>query len=244
MANLVERSYGRFVKVAIKAVNPIKKKVIKTECKVHKFINNQSVIILKNDGYKEAGEFFDKHIEDLNSGVVWADQDLKCRNHFYSPERHRGLYGSSNALKECMAYYIASLTWWNNKDVRKAAFYLGAACHLIQDITVPQHANIKLLKHHRKFENWVIRTYEMYDRFKCCDNGIYMDNIKGYIEENARVAISAYNKSKNIINLEDRFFNITDTILCQAQRSTAGLLNLFYEDICSIKEKSMKSVVL
>jgi phospholipase C len=50
LEGIFERSYGRAFKVALKAVNPIKKKVLKTECLVHKFINHQSVIILKNDG--------------------------------------------------------------------------------------------------------------------------------------------------------------------------------------------------
>lgn len=244
MPSFIEKSYGKVFKVALKAVNPIKKRVIKTECRVHKFINSQSIIILKNDENLDAWVFFNKHIEDLNSGVIWADQDLKSRNHFYNPASERGLYGSSNALKECMAYYIAALTWCSKKDIRKALFFLGASCHLIQDITVPQHVNIKLLKQHRKYEQWVIRTYEIYDRFKCYNMGIYLDTVQEYIDENARVAMNAYNNSKNIRNLEEKFFDITTVILCQAQRSTAGLLNLFYEDMCSMEKKGKKCAIV
>ncbi|MDI6619266.1 MAG: zinc dependent phospholipase C family protein [Clostridiales bacterium] len=231
MSGLIERSYGRVFKTTLHAVNPIKKAVVRTECRVHRFINNQSIIILKNDGYINAYNLFKKHIDDLNSGVVWADQDLKNSNHFYNPQKNRGLYGFSNAFKECTVYYTSSLVWWKNRNIKKSMFYLGAACHLVQDVTVPQHVNIKLFKHHRQYERWVLRTYANEKSFRCFSNGIYLDNIKDYFDQNAEVALSAYNKNKEIINIEKRYFNITHIALCQAQRSTAGFLNMFYNAI-------------
>ncbi len=39
------------------------------------------------------------YINDINAGVVWADQDLKSSNHFYNPYTNKGLYGNSNAKK-------------------------------------------------------------------------------------------------------------------------------------------------
>lgn len=238
MAYSVESAYGKVFKATLRAVNPVKKMVIKAECKVHKFIIDQSIIILKNDQRDEACLLFSKHIEDLKSGVVWADQDLKSSNHFYNPLSKRGLYGSSNALKECVSYYTAALTYWDKRDVRKSMFFLGAASHLIQDLTVPQHVNINLLKHHRKFEKWVIRVHNLHDSFKCYDNGIYLNDIESFIRENALTAVDAYNKHKRINNLEERFFNITDIILCQAQRSTAGFLNMFYDGVCSMENRA------
>jgi phospholipase C len=65
---------------------------MRTECKVHKFINNQSILILKNDGHLKAYNFINAYIDDVNAGVVWADQDLKSSNHFYNPEKEKGLY--------------------------------------------------------------------------------------------------------------------------------------------------------
>lgn len=72
---------------------------MKAECKVHKFIKTQSVIILKNDGHIEAYAFMSSYINDINGGVVWADQYLKSSNHFYNPHRNKGLYGNSDAKK-------------------------------------------------------------------------------------------------------------------------------------------------
>lgn len=227
---IIERSYGKVFKTALRAVNPLKRAVVKTECKVHKYINKQGIVILKNDGYEEASKFYSYHIEDLNSGVVWADQDLKSSNHFYNPESKKGLYGLSNALKECSAYYAAALTCWNRKDVNKAIFYLGAACHLVQDVTVPQHASVRLLKKHRKYELWLIKTYEKQESFRCWNGGIYLNSVGEYIELNANVALYAYNRNKHIMDMEERFINITGIVLCQAQRTTAGMLNMFYQD--------------
>lgn len=219
---------------ALKAFNPIKKRILKTECQVHKFINHQSISILKNDGFYDAWSFFSNYINDLNSGVVWADQDLKNRNHFYNPDKQKGLYGFGDALKECQSYYAAALTWWKRRDKGKSVFYLGASCHLLQDMTVPQHANIKLLKGHRKYERWVVRAYNCCDRFKCDSGGMYLETINDFIDKNARIAIEAYEYSIHKKNLEDKFSSITDIVLSQAQRSTAGFLNMFYRDVLSM----------
>ena len=46
-------------------------------------------------------------------------------------------------------------------------FYFGAACHIIQDLTVPQHAKGKLFDNHRQFELYVKENYTKINRFKC-----------------------------------------------------------------------------
>ena len=49
MPKIVEYSYGKLFKYTMKAINPLKKAIMTTECFVHKVINNQALIILKND---------------------------------------------------------------------------------------------------------------------------------------------------------------------------------------------------
>ena len=234
MAGIVEKSYGKVLKATFRTINPSKRLVVKTECRVHKAINRQSLVILKNDGLIDPYNFFSKYITQLNLGTVWADQDLKSSNHFYNPEKKRGLYGNSNALKDASAYYTMALTFWYRKDINESIFCLGAVCHLVQDMTVPQHVSIKLLKKHRKYEQWVKRAYELYDSFKCYDGGIYLKNVGDFIELNANAAIKVYEKNKDVTVLEDRFYNISDEMLCQAQRTTAGVLNMFYSYVCKM----------
>ncbi|HHZ01901.1 MAG TPA: phospholipase, partial [Tissierellia bacterium] len=155
----LERTYSFVYKNILKAVNPLKKRIIKTECIVHKAINNQSLHILRNDGYIEVYELMADYIDSINEGAVWADQDLKSSNHFYSPKTKRGLYGNSNAKNECESYYNRAINEFLLGNKKEGMFYLGAACHLVQDVTIPQHANVRLLDNHRSFENWIIRMH-------------------------------------------------------------------------------------
>lgn len=231
---VVEVSYGKVFKNVLKAVNPIKKKIIKTECLVHKFINNQAVEILYNDGHLRAFELMDSYINQINSGVVWADQDFKSSNHFYNPHTQKGLYGSSNAFRECMLYYTKAINKYFKGDINRAMFYLGAACHILQDLTVPQHVNVNLLKNHRKYELWVIRTHLEHDNFRVYEGGVYLDTVQELLEYNSRKAISAYSQYSHEENLYVKFYGITSIILVVAQKSTAGLMLKFYKDIQKI----------
>jgi phospholipase C len=234
IVSTLEKSYSYVFKNVLRAVNPIKKRIMQTECRVHKFINNQSLIVLKNDGYMEVYKLMNSYINDINNGVVWADQDLKSSNHFYNPHKNKGLYGNSDAQKECIAHYTKALNEYFHGNIKNAMFYLGAACHLIQDLTIPQHANVNLLKDHRSYENWVIRTHIHHDEFKLEKGGIYLNSLKDYINFNSKEAINVYRKHCHVKNRNLRFHAITSVILTMAQATTAGLMFKFYNDIQEI----------
>jgi phospholipase C len=248
--DILEKSYSYVFKNVLRAVTPVKKRVMKTECKVHKFINNQAVVILKNDGHKDAYKLISSHLNEINEGVVWADQDMKSSNHFYNPHSHRGLYGNSNAKTECIAYYTRALNEYFNGDINISMFYLGAACHLIQDLTVPQHVNVNLLDNHRSYEKWVIRMHTHHDEFKVERNGIYFDSINQYIDYNSKNAIMIYRQHSYVNNRHARYQLITSMILTMAQKTTAGLLLKFYNDtqkinpIMIIKQKKQFEDIL
>jgi phospholipase C len=229
--NLVEKSYSAVVTGIFTAVNPIKRRIMKTECKVHKFINNQAINILRNDENLKAYNFLHAYIDDINAGVVWADQDLKSSNHFYNPDTEKGLYGRSNACKLFLSYYRNALSKYFAGDIRAAMFYFGAACHLVQDMTVPQHVNVKLLGHHKRYETWVKKMYLEHDHFKIRNGGIYFDSASKYIDYNARLAMEIYKRHKIEEVLDKRFHDITAEILALAQKTTAGLMLKYYNDI-------------
>jgi len=106
------------------------------------YINNKALNVLLNDGYIKEFNLFNSFITSLNKGVVWADQDFKSANHFYHPVKKRGLYGRKNAMELALEYHDKALKYWSMKKYKKSMFYFGATLHLIQDMTVPQHANI------------------------------------------------------------------------------------------------------
>lgn len=231
----LEKTYSFVYKNILRAVNPLKKRIVKTECIVHKAINNQSLYIVKNDGYYDVYNLMVDYIDDINAGVVWADQDLKSSNHFYSPKTKRGLYGNSNAKNECESYYNRALNEFIRGNIKEAMFYLGAACHLVQDVTIPQHANVELLHNHRSFETWIIKMHRRFYRFKAFSGGIYLNSIGQYIELNSREAIKTHEKYSQIDNEHIRFFKITSVILVMAQKTTAGVMVKFYYDMQRLK---------
>ncbi|MDP4183283.1 MAG: zinc dependent phospholipase C family protein [Bacillota bacterium] len=226
----LENIYGKIFYYFLYSINPLKKQLVDTPCSIHKFINLQSLEILKSDNYTDAFSFFYDNISFLNEGVVWADQDFKSSGHFYNPYNNRGLYGNRNALSLGTEYYRNAIEFWKKSITNESMFYLGAAVHIIQDMTIPQHANIKLLDSHRQYENFIRRNYKNYSDFIAQKGGYYLCSIEEYITYNSRNAINIYNKLKNIDNENDRFYNITRYILPLAQKTTAGCLMMFYKD--------------
>jgi len=231
MPKIVEYSYGKLFKYTMKAINPFKKAIMTTECFVHKVINNQALLILKNDNNINQFYFFSNYIEELNLGVVWADQDFKSSGHFYNPIKERGLYGNTNALTLAKNYYTFAISYWNSGDFKRAMFFLGASAHLIQDMTVPQHANIKLLKEHHKFEKFVKDTFNTTPDYLVNNKGCYLGSVEEFVKYNSMCAIKA-NKRLSHINLEEeRYYALSKYTIPLAQRSTAGLFMTFYKDV-------------
>jgi phospholipase C len=110
-------------------------------------------------------------------------------------------------------------------------FYFGAAIHLVQDMTIPQHANIRLLDNHKQYETFVKRTYSYLKEFLAQKGSILFDTINEYIRFNARVAMKVYRKFKVIRENEQRYYRTTRCVLPLAERTTAGCMVMFYKDI-------------
>lgn len=226
-----EKIYGEFIKIIFISINPIKKKIVKTYCTVHKYINMMAMNILKNENYIEEYEFIKKHIKCINEGVTWADSDFKSSNHFYHVKSGKGLYGFSNALSEMKKYYNMALEKYKAGDTENSLCYLGAACHLIQDATVPHHVNKDLLNHHRKFELWIMSKILSDYSFDATNGIIKYDNIDDYVKKNAESSYEIFEKYKNIKDVQKRYESMSTEILKIAQMSTAGLLLQFCNDI-------------
>ena len=231
MKERIEKTYGKALRGMMSALNPFKKKIVKTHCTIHKFINIQAIEILKNEGYIKEHEFFKEYIKPLNEGVTWADQDFKSSNHFYHFSKGKGLYGFSDALTEFKKYHNKSLAYYRLKNVEKAMFYLGSSCHLIQDMTVPQHVNNKLLHSHRGFEMWIIKRF-LSDYSFIIEKGIVRYKVlDDYFKSNALFANNIFLKYLNIESKEERYGKMAAAIIKEAQNTTAGFLLDYYNII-------------
>ena len=226
-----ESAYNFILRNTFRFINPIKKSIIKTTCEVHKFINVFALKVLINDNYVEQFNFYNAYISDINKGVVWADQDFKSSSHFYNPSKKRGLYGNKSAMDLAVDYYSKSLKLWHNNEFNSSLFYLGAALHLIQDMTIPQHANIRLLDNHKQYETYIKRTYRYIEDFHVNTGTRLLKSIEDYIIFNTRVAIRIHNRFRKIKNDEERYYRMSKCCLPLAIRTTAGAMVMFYNDI-------------
>lgn len=231
MMNLFERTYGHVLGIMLLFLNPFKKAVITTECQVHQFINIQALQILKNDRYNREYEFLSPFITVINEGTRWADQDFKSSGHFYNPNLKKGLYGRKDAMSLAKEYYQAAVKKWDDRSFEQSLFYLGASLHLIQDMVVPQHANIRLLDDHRQYENFVKETYLHVNEFKAARGAYLLDSIEAYVRFNARLALKVHKRFKEIPGDDQRFYQVTKCILPLAERTTAGCMMMFSHDI-------------
>lgn len=227
----VEKAYGFTANKAFKMVNPIKKILIKTQCLMHRFLNQQALEILKKEGYLDEYNFYKNYIDNLNEGVTWADQDFRSINHFFHYKYKKGLFGFSNALQESKKFYNLSLKYLKRGEIKNSMFYLGACCHLIQDCTVPHHVNNKLLKQHRRFEQWIITEVIYNKRFFQLGNVIKYDNLESYIINNAENANATYMLYKDLLDLDNRYYNMANNSIYRAKGTTAGFLITYYNTI-------------
>ena len=237
---ILEKSYDYFVSALLGVSNPIKRSVVNTHCDVHKFINHLALPILMNDKYEKEYNFFISFMEDINKGAVWADQDFKSTHHFYHPYRKKGLYGRKNAMILARDYYARALTLWDKGAFNKSLFYFGAVLHLIHDMSIPQHANIKLLDSHRQYETFVKRSYQYVKEFQAKQGAYVMDSVEEYIKFNGRIALKIYKRYRTIADEEERFYFITKCNLPLSQRTTAGAMVMFYSDIFEENAKKKK----
>lgn len=235
--NTIENAYGKAFKTILFIIQPIKKLFIKTLCEVHIFINNQSLEILKNDGYQAAYEFYLKYKNKLNEGAVWADQDFKSREHFYNPYTKKGLYGCKSSMQRFERYYCNALVYWDCGDYDRGMFYLGAALHLIQDATIPQHGSVNLLKNHRSYEQWVIKVHNDFLSYSIREGGIYLDSAYMYIPYNSKHSIQICNRYSLIKDNTQKYIKIANNTFHMAQRTTAGCLMNFYNKLHDIDLK-------
>lgn len=228
-ASRIERAFGKAVALFFRAANPFKKFAFKTSCLMHRYINIKAVHILENEGHFEAADFYRDQIRALNEGATWIDQDFKSINHFYHYEKKKGLYGFSDTLTEVMKYRNKMMRHAREGNLTRALFYTGVICHLIQDMTVPQHINNRLLDSHRDYEQWILRhSWDSVDYTE--KQGILRyPRFEMYVTENAVKANEVYEEYRNIEDQDEAFYYMSTRLVALAQWSTAGLLLDFYE---------------
>lgn len=193
----------------------------------HIFCNRQAIQILRNDGKLQHSSFFDKYINELNRGVLWADKGWKNFAHYFDPVYGHGLGPWPNASLECQYFFEKALHFWVQKNKKRSVFFLGAAVHLVQDLCVPHHSRGIAFCGHNEYEMWV---QENCNNFGVFSDGIYCNYINPveWVEHNAKIS-RMYFPYVSYIRSVSSYKMATKILLSLAQRSTAGFLSFFLD---------------
>lgn len=217
-------AYVSAAKLLLAAAGPAQR-LVQGPALTHFMCNRQAVKILGNDGHQEQAGIAGEFLSDLDKGVSWADQGFKNMSHFMNPGKNKGIYGWTDAVRECSLFWNKALHNWQNKNYENTFFYLGAAAHLVQDICVPHHAMGILFDGHQEYEAWVEENRHNY---RVADLGVYGlgDSPGDWIRANSSFAVKHYNLVGASSGRQD-YHKATQALLTRAQRVTAGFLNCF-----------------
>ncbi|VBB06390.1 phospholipase c/d [Lucifera butyrica] len=202
----------------------------------HEFCNRQAITILRQDGFEKDAALLEQFLPELNNGVYWADTGWKNVNHYFEPGAGKGLWKFANAAEDFRFYYFLALKNARRGLPHKAAFFLGAAAHLVQDLCVPHHASGQLFQGHQEYEAWAGKHFPDY---AVKSQGIYlMRQPENFLINNAVIAhdfISWVNQGSS------SYHAATLLLLPRAQRSTAGLFRHFLAAVagCFLSRKAV-----
>ena len=121
----------------------------------HPVLGDYAIATLGNDGFGYMSNALQATDQNGYSLQYWfeqgehdADIAYQSRSHYYDPVSERGLWGFSSALQECMGSYSYAIVHWKTGDIAHAAFQLGHAAHLVQDMAIPFHTHLDPLNGH------------------------------------------------------------------------------------------------
>lgn len=204
----------------------------------HEYCNRQAIEILRREGLSQCANFFMKYLQEINNGVYWADKGWKNAGHYFVPANSKGLWRFCTALEEFESYFKQAVNrvWFG--DFPKAAFYLGAAAHMVQDVCVPHHAQAQLFNGHKEYENWTKCNFYKYpaNAVEVTSTGIYEGN---WVRANAAVSADLLNWVDAKAN-SDSYHRATAILLPMAHYSTSKIFLNFFEAVVQKKYSQEK----
>jgi phospholipase C len=192
----------------------------------HGFINQQALAILAADGFRAEADWLLRQIDAFCEGSDWADSGWKNVSHMYDPTTGRGFRGWPSAPQMLRAYWDLARRYQAERHESEAAFYLGAAAHLVQDLCVPHHAAATPWRGHRAFEAWAARYRH---RFAVHSGGLYdlARTPEGWVMANADYTRAHWSHCLTTTLERPLLQAAVSDLLARAQRTTAGFIAYF-----------------
>lgn len=217
------------LKLLLTAAIPFQGFVDKTS-PTHTFINQQAAAILVADGRSREAAWLGQWLDSFSQGCDWVDQDWRNISHMYDPETGTGLRGWPSAPQMLLEYWDLAVRYKAERSLHQAAFYLGAAAHLVQDLCVPHHAAAKVFSGHKQFEAYACRYRH---RFAVYGGGLYQlaRTPEGWVTANAHYAREHYSHCITAYPDRSEIHLAVADLLPRAQRSTAGFVAYFLHTV-------------
>ncbi|WP_196598937.1 zinc dependent phospholipase C family protein [Pectinatus frisingensis] len=208
-------------------------------CLTHKFCNKKALELLKNPFIKKTVSLhtLQENFSAVQNGVVWADLNFKNTCHFFNPATNHGLWFLPSARSIFFSYLNKAEQASKRHNFPRAFFYLGAAAHLLQDMTVPHHVCIHLFHGHKKFERWVRAHLSEFTVLTDNTLPICQNPMELFIE-NAKFTV-AFMPSINGSVSEDIYFHCAQILLSRAQTSSAAFYLWFIKENISIYDATL-----
>jgi len=153
--------------VMVIGLGTISPKAFAYKIPTHDWIFEQAERVLRNDGKTNQADFVKASLDQLKTGSREADEGqygAQTAYHYHHPDLKVGLFGNPvSAANVCAAIYSGvAKEHWNKGNFASAMKALGAAAHLVQDLTVPHHAWLDMVSYHSAYEDWVNKNKDRY----------------------------------------------------------------------------------
>ncbi|MHA2209176.1 MAG: zinc dependent phospholipase C family protein [Candidatus Thorarchaeota archaeon] len=208
----------------------------------HDWMTFRAISILGSDGYSkissEASSYFENMQEgsydaDWGQGVI-ADLPVAAKGHYCDPTTGLGFnLIFQGAGSYAQGYFEKAVDFYKGGNKQEAYYNLGAAIHVLQDLTVPHHAHIWAWEQagHTTYESYINRK-ETY--IKGISGPGYYDkatSASGWVRFNAGQSYSyhTYVNGGSTSGNND-YWHAARNLLPIAVKTTAGFLRFFYEE--------------
>ncbi len=195
----------------------------------------------------EIVDFSTKYYDDMYRAQDDYDANLLLQwGHYWDPYDREGFSGNVGAPQHAQDYFEEAVKYYLGQDgytvdKNEAYYNLGYAIHLMQDLTVPHHAQNNPLGKHTDYETFCFSQY-VYRNFTKPQNGIYTPprdwngrvNAKGWVHEAAKISARYHRTIENNHYDFDTWLEISQILMEKAIQFTAGFIFHFWQLVQNI----------
>lgn len=168
---------------------------------------------------------------------------MPTSEHYYNPKNGQGAFKYFlTAKQKAEEYYNLSLQNWEDGEYDTSVYNLGRAMHMVQDVTLPHHTfnDANALLNQLGYSDWLDKHYNEY---VITSGATYnVTGIGQLIHSNASISQPMFKYVDGLnpwwifkIYTKDDYGKASQTLLPLAQKTCAGLLYKYANDVLTIE---------